>query len=294
MLYVFGRGWSERQYEQAGEYSVHAKTRRAMHGEFKSVSATSRLGYYRSGYWLGGMLQCSLLLWLTGCAAPSQIPVVERKQPPNERIMTHWVSSGETLYAIAWRYNMNVKDLARANAITQPYTIRHGQMLNLDLSRVAKRRPAARLPAQANTQAVRSIRKSSEEVAMSGQWQWPVRGKRLKEFSWHQGAGGESGHKGMDIAGSHGQAVRAAQSGRVVYAGSGLPAYGRLLIVKHNDEYLSAYAHNSRLLVAEGDSVRSGQKIAEVGSTGTNLNHLHFEIRKQGKPVNPARYLPRL
>jgi lipoprotein NlpD len=243
----------------------------------------------RLSCWLSWMAQCSLLLWLSGCAAPAAIPVVERRQPPSERIMTHWVSSGETLYAIAWRYNMNVIDLARANGITQPYTIWHGQKLNLDLSRTVRRGSTAQPIITAQPSKSRSV-----STAALSDWYWPLRGTRLKEFSWRRGAGGESGHKGIDIAGKRGQTVHAAQNGVVVYAGSGLPAYGRLLIVKHNDVYLSAYAHNSRLVVAEGDTVRAGQKIAEVGSSGTNLNHLHFEIRKKGKPVNPGSYLPRI
>ena len=100
-------------------------------------------------------------------------------------------------------------------------------------------------------------------------------------------------HKGIDIAGKRGDPVKAVADGKVVYAGTGIVGFGELLIVKHNDIYLSAYGHNDRLLVAEGEAVRAGQKIAEKGSTGTDTVKLHFEIRKEGKPVDPQRLLPR-
>ena len=100
-------------------------------------------------------------------------------------------------------------------------------------------------------------------------------------------------NKGVDFAGREGESVYAAADGKVVYSGPGIVGYGNLIILKHNDFYLSAYAHNSRLLVEEGLRVRSGQKIAEMGSTGTSRNMLHFEIRKKGNPVDPLKYLPR-
>lgn len=103
----------------------------------------------------------------------------------------------------------------------------------------------------------------------------------------------DSLNKGIDIAGDLGQPVKAAASGSVVYAGRGLIGYGEMVIIKHNDTYLSAYAHNNRLLVDEGDSVRAGQTIAEMGSTGTDRVKLHFEIRQRGQPVDPLRYLPK-
>jgi lipoprotein NlpD len=117
-------------------------------------------------------------------------------------------------------------------------------------------------------------------------WAWPVKGKVVGGFS-------ESANlKGIDIAGSAGQPVFASASGRVVYAGSGLRGYGKLIIIKHNKTYLSAYAHNREILVKEGDQVSRGQKIAEMGNTDTEQVKLHFEIRRLGKPMDPARYLP--
>jgi lipoprotein NlpD len=116
-------------------------------------------------------------------------------------------------------------------------------------------------------------------------WGWPARGQIIAGFS-------EATNKGLDIAGKPGDPVIASAPGRVVYSGSGLRGYGKLVIIKHNKTYLSAYAHNSEILVKEGQSVVKGQKIAEVGSTDSDRPKLHFEIRKLGKPVDPAKYLP--
>lgn len=118
-------------------------------------------------------------------------------------------------------------------------------------------------------------------------WQWPAKGNVISKF----GTQGLSG-KGLDIAGQQGDAVWAAASGTVVYAGSGLVGYGKLLILRHDDNYISAYAHNDRFLVAEGNSVKAGQQIAVMGASGTDRNKLHFEIREKGKPVDPLKFLP--
>lgn len=119
------------------------------------------------------------------------------------------------------------------------------------------------------------------------QWRWPAAGKIIGTFS----ASGRV-NKGINISGRRGAPVKAAADGKVVYAGNGLLGYGYLIILHHNQEYLSAYAHNSRILVKENDIVKGGEKIAEIGSSGAARNMLHFEIRKDGKPVNPVKYLP--
>lgn len=119
------------------------------------------------------------------------------------------------------------------------------------------------------------------------QWRWPVKGKIVSRFST-----AEHGNKGVDIAGQDGSRINAAASGQVVYAGSALRGYGNLIIIKHNDDYLSAYAHNKRILVAERQQVTAGQQIAEMGSTDATDSRLHFEIRFRGKSVDPLRYLP--
>jgi len=122
---------------------------------------------------------------------------------------------------------------------------------------------------------------SGDEIA----WIWPANGKTLATFS-------EGGNKGVDIAGKTGDPVIAAGDGKVVYSGTGLRGYGKLVIIKHNNTYLSAYAHNQNILVKEGQSVSKGQKIAEMGNTDADQVKLHFEVRRQGKPVDPLKYLP--
>lgn len=131
----------------------------------------------------------------------------------------------------------------------------------------------------------KSIISSDNETMLKLNFQWPTKGKVLKSFS-------QADNKGIDIAGEMGQDVSAAEAGKVVYSGQGLVGYGNLLIIKHNELYLSAYANNSRLLVAEGDTVEKGELIAKVGQAGSNKTSLHFEIRKNGKPVNPVNFLP--
>ena len=125
-------------------------------------------------------------------------------------------------------------------------------------------------------------------VASNVAWQWPTQGNVLQGFSNSDG-----GNKGVDISGSRGQSIKAAASGRVVYAGNALRGYGNLIIIKHNDDFLSAYAHNDKILVSDQQEVKAGQEIAKIGSTGTNAVKLHFEIRYKGKSVDPVRYLPR-
>jgi lipoprotein NlpD len=126
---------------------------------------------------------------------------------------------------------------------------------------------------------------TDNEIMLNLNFKWPIKGKIVKNFS-------QSANKGIDITGKLGQAVAASEAGKVVYSGQGLLGYGNLLIIKHNDLYLSAYANNSKLLVAEGHSVKKGQIIALVGQVGLNQASLHFEIRKNGIPVNPLSLLP--
>ncbi|WP_428943896.1 murein hydrolase activator NlpD [Pantoea sp. FN060301] len=132
-----------------------------------------------------------------------------------------------------------------------------------------------------------TVSSTTTSSAPVGSWLWPTSGKIIDNFSASEG-----GNKGIDIAGSRGQAVISTASGRVVYAGNALRGYGNLIIIKHNDDYLSAYAHNDTMLVREQQEVKAGQKIATMGSTGTSSVRLHFEIRYKGKSVNPLRYLP--
>ena len=128
---------------------------------------------------------------------------------------------------------------------------------------------------------------ATKSTPMAGTWMWPAEGQLLKRYS------GIDAAKGLDIGGTRGQPIHAAASGRVVYQGSGLRGYGQLIIIKHSDEYLSAYAHNDRIYVKEGAVVKRGQKIADMGSTGTDRVKLHFEIRRQGAPIDPLKFLPK-
>lgn len=128
---------------------------------------------------------------------------------------------------------------------------------------------------------------TASSSASVNSWKWPTDGKIIDNFSSSEG-----GNKGIDIAGTRGQPILATADGRVVYAGNALRGYGNLIIIKHNDDYLSAYAHNDTMLVREQQEVKAGQKIATMGSTGTSSVRLHFEIRYKGKSVNPLRYLP--
>ncbi len=188
------------------------------------------------------------------------------------------VSKGDTLYGLASQYNVSVSQLASINGLRSPYMITPGQTLRLTAPKVET--PPATVARQTN-------KASSPDDNRAITWQWPVQGRLITTFKSNK-----SGRKGIDIAASEGRDIRAAAPGKVVYSGNGLISYGNLVIIKHNRTYLSAYAHNRKLLVSEGDAIRAGQKIAELGQTGTDSPRLHFEIRKNGKPVNPLKYLP--
>jgi lipoprotein NlpD len=206
------------------------------------------------------------------------------------------VRKGDTLYGIARRHNISASELASINGIKSPYTIRPGQTLKLRSTRTYHSSPATRTASTARTTSTTRTKSTTGRTSTSASlpadnrnisWQWPVHGKLITTFKSNK-----TGRKGIDIAGSEGKAIKAAAPGKVVYSGNGLISYGNLVIIKHNRAYLSAYAHNRRLLVKEGDTIKAGQKIAELGKTGTDSPRLHFEIRKNGKPVNPLKYLP--
>lgn len=193
-----------------------------------------------------------------------------------DRPPTHIVRKGETLFSIAWRYGKDPDDVARWNRLGDGSLIYPGQVLRLTpsgRSSVASkpaRRPLPSLPAQP-----------------SPRWAWPTAGRINVEFGAKPGPG-----TGVLINGKSGQPIVAAASGRVVYAGSGLIGYGQLIILKHNDTYLSAYGYTASLLVKEGQEVKKGQRIATMGEGPERKPRLHFEIRRNGKPVNPRQYLP--
>jgi lipoprotein NlpD len=206
------------------------------------------------------------------------------------------VRRGDTLYRLAVDNGISPMDLALWNGIAAPYTIYPGQRLRLYPGAGAARGQASR-PASGATTAQRPPVRPTQAppqpaaappVNSSVRWRWPTDGQVLNRF-----AGGDPTRQGIDITGKSGQPVRAAGDGVVVYSGSGLVGYGELVIVKHDEQWLSAYGHNRTRLVNEGARVQAGQQIAEMGSTGAARDMLHFEIRYNGKPVDPLQYLPR-
>ncbi len=252
------------------------------------------------------------LVILNGCSSHSkQASVVELTQPPSRKLTTHTVSNGETLYSIAWRYGLDYKVLAKANNIGAKFNIYPGQVLTLETAKVNqsnKVKPPTSSSSKTkvvknkkdssvkNVTATRSRQLTKNQISKNGslptttkiKWAWPTLGKVTKRF-----VPGDPQAEGIDIVIKKGDSVVTAASGIVVYAGEGLRRYGKLLIIKHNKQYLSAYAHVDRILVKEGSSVQEGQKVAEIGSNGTGNTKLYFEVRNNGKPVDPLRYLPR-
>tara|TARA_R110001606_G_scaffold13274_5_gene57904 strand:+ start:8405 stop:9118 length:714 start_codon:yes stop_codon:yes gene_type:complete len=212
---------------------------------------------------------------------------------------SHQVQRGETLYSIAWRYGWDYRALARANHIPAPYTIYPGQTIvfaggpskpatpTTPAPAASPSRPSASGATSTPVQAPAPPKPSSPAQAGPVNWQWPANGKLVERFSSSSG-----GRRGVAIAGHHGEPVLAAAAGRVVYKGSGLTGYGNLLIIKHNERWLSAYAHNDEMLVKEGQSVKAGERIATMGASGTFRTQLHFEIRKDGQPIDPLTVLP--
>ncbi len=237
-----------------------------------------------------------ILSMLSACSGGGyRAPVSDRVQPPSDKIQYHIVAKGETLFSISWRYGLDYKALAQANGISSNYKIYPGQRLNLKATPAQKTSSSSPAPVSVAAKSrpedqtiTRTKTPPHSQKSGSLTWRWPANGRVYEPFSSTKVL-----KKGVDILGEKGESVLAASSGYVVYAGEGLRGYGKLLIIKHNDVYLSAYAHNNRLLVKEGDKVKAGQKIAEIGSSGTVRNMLHFEIRKNGVPVDPERYLPR-
>jgi lipoprotein NlpD len=200
----------------------------------------------------------------------------------------HVVQAGETLYTIAWRYGVDYRSLAAWNNLRNPDLIYAGQRIRLAPAAQRAAPEGAKSPAAATPrpQTPAAARSPDPPVLPPPQWQWPTRGPIVYQYG-NQAAIAS----GIGIGGRAGQPVNAAAAGRVVYAGSGLAGYGQLVIIKHNDTYLSAYGHNSKLLVVQGQEVRRGDKIAEMGLGPQRQPRLHFEIRRNGVPVNPVSYL---
>lgn len=203
------------------------------------------------------------------------------------------VREDDTLYSISRRHGVSVEQLVQLNQLKHPSKIQTGQTIFLKpLNKTAGSSTQKR---KSNSQRNASRSSSGERQQAGSQtagwprtvrWQRPAKGKVIKKFNRRR-----SDAKGIDIAGKLGESIVASAGGKVVYSGDGLINYGKLIIIKHNETYLSAYAYNHKLLVKEGDIVKAGQKIAEMGRKHKSSPRLHFEIRKNGKPVNPLKYL---
>lgn len=218
----------------------------------------------------------------------------------------HVVKPGDTLYSIGWAYGYDYKNIAVWNDIEKPYAIQNGQIIKF---KPGDTRLSSKLSSQTSSRQIasnkvidvsasadkhkpnqskkkNSINKNhSKKIA----WKWPTISKNIVQYFSES----DIRRKGLNIAGRNGQSISAAAAGRVVYSGSGLIGYGKLIIIKHSESFLSAYAHNRELLVKEGEQIKAGHRIATMGSSGTDKVMLHFEIRHDGKPVNPLDYLPR-
>ncbi|MDC9563847.1 MULTISPECIES: peptidoglycan DD-metalloendopeptidase family protein [unclassified Pseudoalteromonas] len=223
------------------------------------------------------------------------------------------VQKGDTLYSIAFSAGKDFRTLAKNNSIPSPYIIYPGQIIllvkpgnTMAIANTVKNKKNSRTKIKQKTnkklkknleqpkqreyvqkQANKIVSNAKSSSSSKVKWFWPAKGKVTKRFS-----NKENGYKGLQIANRTGASVLAAAQGTVVYAGNALRGYGNLIILKHNDDYLSAYAHNSKLLVREKQKVKAGQKIAEMGKSESSVTALRFEIRYRGQAVSPAKYLP--
>ncbi len=217
------------------------------------------------------------------------------------------VKNGDTAVSVAKKHGLTLSQLVKANQLKKPYSLEVGQKLNLDTSKsiasaqtnpkivpvAGSEQKSTALAQTSVTAAPAAVNEAAPVKYVSGKtasvsgvsWMWPAKGSVIRNFS--------SSNKGIDIAGTRGQNINAAAAGQVVYSGNALRGYGNLVIINHNNEFLSAYAHNDMLLVKEGQNVKRGQVIAKMGSTDASRVMLHFEIRYKGNSVNPRNYLPK-
>ena len=252
-----------------------------------------------------------LVLLLASCSSrhvPAPVVDVKAHTPLNKRIKQsikateYIVKKGETLYSIAWRADLDIRTIAKVNKIHSPYKIYPGHKIKLfsksvhpsdnkpsNKIRQSKKEVVVKKPVAPNKKQEYGGNVSGNHIDLNQKirkWYWPVKGKVITAYS-----ASKQGNKGINIAGKRGDSVKSAADGRVVYAGDALRGYGKLVIVKHNDDYLSAYAHNDHILVKEQLAVKAGEKIARMGDTDADRVMLHFEVRFRGKSVNPMKYL---
>lgn len=264
----------------------------------------SALQRWSFGAFIQNVTLCICLISvLQGCTAPD-IYHDESFNPP-VYFGTHVVREGETLYRIAWRYGRDFRELAANNGIKKPYVITPGQKIDLErggnLSGRGERAGRKEVLHETNVTKGKDSKQFRNQVTKVKKhrklkninWAWPHSGPILAKYRVGKKANSPYKlNKGVDIGGSLGDPIFAAAAGEVVYSGSGLLGYGNLVIINHDAQFLSAYAHNRKILVKEGQKITKGQQIAEMGRSGVDRVKLHFEIRKEGKPVDPLKYLP--
>ena len=245
------------------------------------------------------------ILLLVGCSGGATIPVINKSPDrviPAERV----VRANDSIYTIAWEYGVDYLDIADWNSLRKPYALKAGQRVRLrpGAATTAAIKPSAPVTRPLPQPVIKSTAKpatstintstavvtgasakASQKLSTPKNWLWPAKGKVIEKYSR------DSGVNGIRIGGAPGTAIRATAYGEVVYVGDGLPGYGKLIIIKHSEEFLSAYAHNRKILVAEGQRVEAGFKVAEMGNSGSDRTMLHFEIRLNGKPKDPLGYL---
>jgi lipoprotein NlpD len=243
---------------------------------------------------LGFGLLLLIILSLISCGRSHPAPVIDAWK--QLRASAYRVQRGDTLYSVAFAFGLDYGDIATWNHLHPPYVLKVGDVLimkKVNNTSLVSRYQSVLSPTKKSKFSVNyrvnnanRVTVSQSRVSQSIEWQWPVKSKVLQEFT---GVYGRS--QGIDLAGFKGRSVYASASGLVVYSGTGVRGYGKLVIIKHSEEYLSAYAYLSECFVHVGEWVKAGQRIAAMGLDNYGQVRLHFELRQKGKPVNPLRYL---
>ena len=248
----------------------------------------------RSSAVFKSLLCICLALALNACSSDTaRAPVLNGWYLPSAKKSYYRVKTGDTLYSIAWMFGLDYRSLADRNGLRYPYKLVRGQKILMSNVPVGAYQSTNTTRSKQSKQV--GVKKASLRQPVSHfktthsaprHWVWPARGKVIKPFSI-----GLRGNAGIDISGHYAEPVRAAARGIVVYSGTGIRGYGNLIIIKHSESFLSAYAYNRAILVRLGQKVKSGQRIAKMGRNNLGQAVLHFEIRRNGKPVNPLMYL---
>lgn len=220
----------------------------------------------------------TLGLLLAGCSS-------DKGSADNYNGSVYTVKRGDTLYRISRTTGTSVAELARLNGISPPYTIEVGQRLKLGSSKKTSAKSSTTRSAKVTPSS--AVPQASWPPVGQRCWRWPTSGKVIMPYSTADG-----GNKGIDITGTRGQPVYAAGAGKVVYVGNQLRGYGNLVMIKHGEDYITAYAHNEKMLVNNGQNVKIGQQIATMGSSDAESVRLHFQIRYRATAIDPLRYLP--